>query len=185
MENDRRSGIDRRYAKQGGSTNLRTSKDRRKIISRFEHHLNILGKFPLFKHVTMSQFHSLLSICKQKVILKDEFIFQADESAESMFILIKGQFSVILPDGKVLTRINPPGIVGEMGIFTGEQRSATVISSKESITLIITNIELKRLFKFNSDLHVTILQNIVHDLSEKVRKDNKIIEFLDKNRGEE
>ena len=182
---DSRSGYDRRMTAGQAETRDWKGKDRRKLINRFDHYMSILKKIPIFKGLNMNQFHNILSICKQTMIARNEYIFQAGEESGSMFILIKGQLNVILPDGRILTRINPPGIVGEMGVFTKVQRSATICTKNDSILLVIKKPELSRLFLTNCELHVKILLNIITDLSNKVRKDNKIIEFLNLSRTSE
>lgn len=183
--NDRRSGYDRRIVSGQSETREWKGKDRRKLINRFDHYMSILKKIPIFNRLNMNQFHNILSICKQIIITNNEFIFQEGEDSVSMFVLIKGQLNVILPDGRILTRIKPPGMVGEMGVFTGEQRSATICTKSESILLVINKPELSKLFLTNCELHVKILLNIITNLSDKVRKDNKIIEFLNQSRPSE
>ena len=184
MDN-RSSGYNRRIVSGHGESREWNGKDRRKLINRFDHYMNILKKIPIFNGLNMNQFHNILSICKQTTVARNEFIFQGGEESDSMFVLIKGQLNVILPDGRILTRINPPGTIGEMGVFTGKQRSATICTNSDSTLLVINKPELSRLFLTNCELHVKILLNIITDLSNKVRKDNKIIEFLNLSRTSE
>jgi CRP/FNR family cyclic AMP-dependent transcriptional regulator len=100
------------------------------------------------------------------------------DKSHEIFILIKGQLLVSSPAGKEITRIDPIGTIGEMGIFTDELRSANVCAAMESITIIIRKTEFIILLRRDNDLAIHILMNVIKDLSEKLRKDNKIIEDL-------
>ena len=134
---DERSGYDRRMVAGQNDSQERKGKDRRKLINRFDHYMSILKKTPIFNGLNMNQFHSILSICKQTAIARDKYIFQMGEESDSIFVIFKGELNVVLPDGRTFTRIKPPGIVGEMGVFTGVKRAATICAKEDSILLII------------------------------------------------
>lgn len=154
-------------------------------ISRYDQFITILEKIPLFSGLSIAEFGKVLSSCSHKTLHENEILFNAGDESYEIFILIKGQLQVILPDGKVLARVNPPGIVGEMGVFTGERRSATVVTASECIALVISKIGLMTLFNKDSTLGMSILLNVICDLSNKLRKDNKIIEYLYQDRSSE
>lgn len=153
-------------------------------INRYEHFISILEKIPLFKGLSITEFGEILSVCTHKTFQKNEILFSEGNESYEIFILIKGQLKVSLPDGKVLARVNPPGIVGEMGVFTNETRSATVTTAGECICLVISKFGLMSLFGKNKSLGISILLNVICDLSGKLRKDNKIIEYLYQDRSE-
>jgi len=154
-------------------------------ISRYEQFISILEKIPLFKGLSIAEFSDILSVSSHRTFQENEVLFSEGSESYEMFILIKGQLQVILPDGKVLARVNPPGIVGEMGVFTSENRSATVVTAGECICLVISKFGLMSLFGKNNSLGISILLNVICDLSGKLRKDNKIIEYLYHDRSEE
>lgn len=154
-------------------------------ISRYDQFISILEKIPLFKGLSIAEFSEILSVCSHKTFQKNEILFSEGSESYEIFILIKGRLQVTLPDGKVLARVNPPGIVGEMGVFTSETRSATVTTTGECICLVISKFGLMSLFGKNKSLGISILLNVICDLSGKLRKDNKIIEYLYKDHSEE
>lgn len=180
MEENRRSGIDRRELQDSVSDEQRTSKERRVILCQQIEYLSILDKIPIFNGLTPKQASRILRICSNKIVAKDEVICCAGEESNNMFVLIKGLLSVTFPDGKELSRIRPVGIVGEMGIFTGDPRSATVKAATESLILVIHKAEILRLFRNDSELRSHILMNVIQDLSKKVKNNNVIIEKMKK-----
>ncbi len=97
-----------------------------------------------------------------------------------MYILLTGLLQVTLSDGKELSRIRPINIFGEMGVFTGERRSANVSAMNDSIVLIIHKPNLFKLFREESEIGIRVLLNIIDDMAKKLRKNNDIIEALKK-----
>ena len=106
------------------------------------------------------------------------------EESKNMFILLKGKLSIRFASRIEWQNISPLRVVGEMGIFTGEKRSASVISETECIVLNFSKVELFNLFNNDMDLNNKILLNVIKELSKKMRNDNiQIEELLEKIRS--
>jgi CRP-like cAMP-binding protein len=97
-----------------------------------------------------------------------------------MYILVKGKLDVTFSDGKVLSHVSPADIVGEMGIFTGERRSAGVVTAENSTVISIHKSELFKLFRKDTKFTICILMNIIKDITKKLKKNNMIIEEMRK-----
>lgn len=180
VEENRRSGIDRRDLGSNPSEERRMSMERRVILCQQTEYLQILGKIPIFKGLTPKQCNRILKICSKRTVAQDEVICSAGDESNEMFILIKGLLRVTFPNGKELSRIQPVGIVGEMGVFTGERRSAKVTAMIDSLILVIHKTEILKLFRYDSDLKTHVLINVIQDLCTKVRANNMIIEEMKK-----
>ena len=85
---------------------------------------------------------------------------------------------ITFKDGKELSRITPLGIVGEMGVFTGQKRSASVIASTECVVLDILKTDLFDSLKEDPDMGIIVLKNVIEDMAHKMRVNNVIIEEL-------
>ena len=178
MEEGRRSGSDRRDKNDISIEDKRNPNERRSLIDQQYTYISLLEKIPVFKDLRIDQVKRILRICKQQKFPANTIICRADDESLHMYILIKGMLKVTLPDGRELSEISPVEIVGEMGIFTGEKRSATVMTVEDSVVLTIFSVELLNLFRCESELGIQILMNIIQDLSHKLRKSNAIIEEL-------
>ena len=174
----RRTGIDRRKNSTTVTGNNRTGTDRRVTVKNYYRFIKILEKILVFNELSVDQFQKILNICSKRICKKDETLCMAGEKGHEMYILIEGELKIVFPDGKEISRIQPVGIVGEMGIFTEESRSASVIAHADSILLTITKNELMRLFQKDCFLAVRILMNVTKDLSQKLRKNNVIIDEM-------
>ena len=178
MEKSRRSGFDRRQKSKDHSTEKRSGEDRRKLFFDPLKVIGILEKIPIFKGLSIDQFKRIIHICSNKNLTVNEVLCRAEDESYEMFILIKGLLKVVFSNGKELSRVSPIGIVGEMGVFTNERRSASVVAASECIILSINKRELFWLFRNDSDLGTRILMNVINDMAHKLKKNNILIEEL-------
>lgn len=178
MDETRRSGLDRRQEEASKQNEHRKVEDQRKLLKDPDQAIEKFKKIPMFNGLTMEQLNKMLRICSRKNYKNQEYIYRMDEESKNMFILLKGEISIIFNTGLELRSITPAGAVGEMGIFTGEKRSASVVAVNDCITLNFNKAELFKLFSKDTDLGIKILLNVIRDLSKKLRKDNEKLEEL-------
>jgi len=178
MDQIKRSGQDRREQNESVEQDNRNDNDRRETIHHHFRLVEVLEKIPLFKGLGLHQFKKILTICAKRTMLKDEALFHMGEESFEIFILLKGILKVTFENDKEFSRITPIGIVGEMGVFTGDHRSASIIAITDSLLLSIHKSELMRVLRTDADLSIHILMNVINDLSDKIRRDNRIMEDL-------
>ena len=178
MGDFKRNGKERRTDSLNTHQEQRSGEDRRSMNGKYFQIIKILKKIPIFEGLTDSHFKQILRICAQKIYKQGEYLFWEGDESDRMFILIKGELKVTFLDGTELSRIEPVGIVGEMGIFTDEMRSASAEAVEDSILLVFHKKELFKIFKFDCVLAVHILMNVIKDLSHKLKKNNIVIEEL-------
>ncbi|MFC1650602.1 protein kinase [Candidatus Latescibacterota bacterium] len=140
--------------------------------------IDVLEKIPIFRGLSFEQFKQILMICSRQVLPKDEVLCKSGDDSHEIYILIRGRLRVTFDDGKEFSRIRPLGIVGEMGVFTGSKRSATVIASTKCTVLTIKKCELIKVFSTDPVLGMMVQSNVIDDLSHKMKTSNVIIEEL-------
>jgi len=126
----------------------------------------------------LEQLKNILRICSKRTLAEDEILCYVEEESFNIFVLIKGMLRITFKDGKELSRITPLGIVGEMGVFTGEKRSATVIAASECVVLDILKADLFEILREDPDMGMIVLKNVIEDMAHKMRINNVIIEEL-------
>lgn len=178
MNTIRRTGIARRRKQTSLSEKQRRGNERRSLEKNPDKIIERLRKIPMFEGLTTEQLKKMLSICSKKKFEISKNIYTIGEESDNMFILIKGKIGITFNTGVDLQSIAPAGIVGEMGIFTGEKRSANVVAETECMVLNFSRTELYRLFSSDANLHIKILMNIIKDLSKKMRGSNEQIDQL-------
>lgn len=179
MEDDiRRSGIDRREEEIEVDDDRREGEERRFVLSNFDHIIEFIKDISFFKGLTNKQYKELLNICYQKILPKHCFIFEEGDESKEIYILTRGKLKVMYHQSTLLNQVNPIGIIGEIGVFTGSSRTTSVITTTESTVMLIRKTELFKLFKNDSDLSIRMLLNVVYVLSQKIEKYNEIIEEM-------
>jgi CRP-like cAMP-binding protein len=174
----RKIGIANADNKTDKGTGKKIVLSRHALIQKHVQLIEIIEKIPLFSGLNTQQIKKVISICTKRELHKGEIVCTSGEESHEMFIILRGTLNITFDDGKVLSQVNPVGIVGEMGVFTGEKRSANIIAELDSVLLAIQKALLVKLFRQDSDLGIKVLTNVIQDLSKKLKRDNKIIHAL-------
>ncbi len=159
-------------------TNEQSAAEQRKTLQHQFRLVEVLEKIPLFRGLSMHQFKQILKIFKSKMIPQNQVICKVGEESFEIYILLKGTLKLTFEDGKEFARVNPIGIVGEMGVFTGDRRSASIVAATDCLLLSIHKSELMRMLRADAGLATKVLMNVIETLSDKIRHDNRIIEDL-------
>lgn len=114
-----------------------------------------LTEVSLFAPLTDEQTRSLAEDADAKIFASGEKIIRRGQDAGSMFVIHRGSVRVqINEDGhvKILRTLSEGEFFGEMGLFTGEPRTATVVAQEETEVLEIKHQSLKPILEENPDL---------------------------------
>jgi len=114
-----------------------------------------INKVPIFAPLSDEEIEKLARASHVRVFAPDESIVRRGQDGASMFIIHRGSVNVqIREDGKVrvLRKLNEGDFFGEMGLFTGEPRTATVKSLEETEVLEIKDFSLKPILEDNPEL---------------------------------
>jgi CPA2 family monovalent cation:H+ antiporter-2 len=83
-----------------------------------------LAKFPMFLRCSPAGRSELASLFKPRSVVPGERVIRRGDAPEEMFFISSGAMEVALPDEKVT--LGPGDFFGEMGVLSGEARSADV-----------------------------------------------------------
>lgn len=139
------------------------------ILTTINHHLkiagirreegkenNILAHAGLFDKLTPEELEYLLKSSVKNLFQGGDTIIRQGDSGSSMFVLAEGILKVTINAGDRETikaaNIFPGQFFGEMSLFTGEARSATVIAETDSVTIEITKDAVKNILKGKPEL---------------------------------
>ena len=146
-----------------------------------EQTLEVLRKIPLFKDLSLSELEALFDICQYRQFQASETIYQMGDPGQDMFILLEGELTARAHDRIDIARISPVDLVGEMGLFTGEPRSASVIATSPAAGLVIRKEDLADFFSRKAGACQKVLINVIKILSHKLYTTNVQIENIRKN----
>jgi CheY-like chemotaxis protein len=142
------------------------SKDRLKVISQ------TVKKIPLFAGLSPSQIQSILGVCQWKQFEAGTVICAVGSPATEMFILLSGELAVVTQDGTQVAALQPVTTVGELGVFTNQERKATVQTATKCVLLQITKTGFETMLQSNLAVQARIFRNIVDILAGKIVEDN-------------
>lgn len=140
------------------------------------HLVKVIQKIEVFRRFDPSDVQRLLRICKFRNFTGGDYIYTHGEASDEMLILLKGSLRVMGESGDELARIAPGNPIGEMGLFTGQPRSADIIANEKSTAIILRGSELKVLLAGAIDMHIKVLYNVIAILSQRVTDANGLTE---------
>lgn len=144
-----------------------------------------LSEVPIFAPLSDEETQQIAENVEAKIFSTGEKIVRRGQDGKSMFIIHRGAVKVqINEDGKikVLRSLNEGDFFGEMGLFTGEPRTATVVAQEETEVLEIKHTCLKPVLEANPELverFVEIIEERRASLME-VNKENMQIRQAEK-----
>lgn len=140
--------------------------------------MQVLQKIPVFKGLDVKEALQLLKVCHPTAYKSGQVIYGIGEPSTEMLVLLKGRLNVTGRSGEVLATLAAGAATGEMGIFTGQPRSANIVAAEGSAGLAIRKAELAVLLGSNKDMHLRLLYNIVALLSSRLAAANRLNDEL-------
>lgn len=132
-----------------------------------------LSEVAIFAPLSDEETQKLAVNSRIRVFAPDESIVRQGQPGKSMFVVHHGSVRVQIKEGetvKMLNTLREGDFFGEMGLLTGEPRTATVVASEETQVLEIDSDCLKPILKENPKLVASFSQIIEArrlDLAEK------------------
>lgn len=146
---------------------------------------DFLREIPLFSGLNEEELDFLARVASQREYPKDSYIIRQDEPGISLFIVRSGTVDVVLeqPTGTAvpLTTLRSHEFFGEISLFDGKPRSATVIAREHSTIVEITrDILLTQLSKYPD-----IALKMLAQMSQRLRGSDEIVrQFADQIYGD-
>ena len=142
------------------------------------HLIQIIQKIEVFNGLEVEEVQQMLRFCRPQSFESNQQIYTAGEPSTDMLILLQGQLVVTSKSGKVLGEVLPGASVGEMGVLTGQPRTANVIASGKTGGIVIARNALNSLLASNPPMRAKVLQEMVDILSERLVEANGKIEAM-------
>ncbi len=134
--------------------------------------VEVLGKIPLFNELSLPQVRKILNICSRRTHQPEERLCIGGNPSDEMYIVISGELAIVTEEGVRVATILPVTTVGEMGVMTGQPRSATVEVIKQSVVLVIRKRHFDALMRAEDNMKGRIYRNVIEIPSEKLVSDN-------------
>ena len=133
-----------------------------------------IQKFDIFHGFTFDELGQIIHVGALHTYEPNQQICKAGEPSTNVFILLRGQMMVLGPKGEPLGSVTAGGSIGEMGVFTGQPRTATVLATTESSGIVIRKLDLDALMTRYPAMFVKLLRNIIIILCRRLSATNEL-----------
>jgi len=140
--------------------------------------VQVIKRIPLFQGLKTDQARTVLQVCERQTLQPREQLCAFGDPSNHMYVLLSGELSVRTQDDVQVAIITPIAPVGEMGIFTGEARSATVLARETTSLLVLSKAKLEMCMRRNPTIEIAISRNLINTLSQRLRAANQEIAHL-------
>ncbi|HEX6182730.1 MAG TPA: mechanosensitive ion channel family protein [Pyrinomonadaceae bacterium] len=126
----------------------------------------LLSSIDIFSPLTADELNALAAGANGRVFAPGETIIREGDGGASMFVVHRGSVDVRVDSGgmpRTIKRLGEGAFFGEMALFTGEPRTASVVAAEETEVLEIGHESMRGLFQTNPDL----VEAISHTINER------------------
>ena len=111
----------------------------------------IQEKLSLFKSLSVPQFRELITESKIHLFKKEEIVFEENDYSDTFFSVIEGSVSIELAGGRRV-ELSEGSFFGEMSLFSGRRRSATVKAKAGTLLLETQRRQILKLIRSEPEL---------------------------------
>jgi hypothetical protein len=130
--------------------------------------LSILRKLPLFKNIEVHDLKALLEYCAIHKVDADHILFEQDDNAHSLFIVLNGVIEIAIAKIGVINIMQQGEVLGELGIITSMPRFGNARALLDDTLLLeIKKSDLDFLVGGHPHLSYSIMRNLANALAER------------------
>jgi len=138
----------------------------------------VFRRVSFFSELEAGELDALSRVATVRQFPAGATILREDEPGDQFFVLLRGEVKVYVdsPDGRevVLTHLQTGEFFGEMALFEGETRSASVSALTDTELVVLSRADFLNVL--SRDFSLT--RKILATLSSRLRKANDVIESL-------
>lgn len=105
-------------------------------------------------------------------------VMRQGEASDDMYFVHSGRVTVRLDDSQRLRSYGPGTVVGEIAMFLGRPRSATVTADQPTVLARLTRAELDRMSAEDPALAAALLRFLVTQMCERLANTNALVQSL-------
>ena len=139
----------------------------------------LLSRVPLFADLSPEDLEQLAHVAVPRSYAPGETVFREGDTGDTCYVVRSGAVRVTRrhSDGRVITlaELRPGDIFGELAMFGGEVRSATVEALSDARAIAILAADLRRLLLAHPDIAVKMLVGLANRLRTDQRADRAAV----------
>lgn len=148
------------------------------------HYARFLSHLPIFQNLNDEEIGEIVRLFKPATMKTGDLLVSEGENTQSMYVVQSGQVAVVKTtaqgDEKVLAVLEAPTVVGELALFDGSERSASVRCAKAGDAWRVDRADFEVLRQNYHPAAFKVLFNLGLMLAERLRTTNaRVAEFFD------
>jgi CRP-like cAMP-binding protein len=129
-----------------------------------------LAKVALFEKLNPKFIRGIAGIATERTFKTGDYLMKQGESGIGLFIILSGRVRIEKSDAsgkRVEIAENGPGdIMGEMTVFDGAPRSASVVALSDTVCLVLASWEFNSFLKAHPEVAIDLLPIVVQRFRE-------------------
>jgi CRP-like cAMP-binding protein len=146
----------------------------------------------IFKSLPEATREKLLRAMKKHILEPGDVLFEQGSPGDSLVLVEAGELAIHATKGpgkpKLVARLGPNSVVGEMSCLDPAPRSATVVASKRTVIRKLNRNSLTALRARRPKIGVAVVQSIIEQINVRIRSTDQLIqenlEALGRKRGQ-
>lgn len=126
-----------------------------------EETITLLQRVPLFSTLSPQELESVAVVAVPRVFAAGEVVFKEGDDGTTCYVVRTGRARALRehPDGRTITlaHFGPGDIFGELAMFDGERRSATVETIEPTEAIAILSGDMHRLLREHPDISIKLI----------------------------
>jgi CRP/FNR family transcriptional regulator, cyclic AMP receptor protein len=140
---------------------------------------SFLAGLPVFRGVGAPDLEALVGRLRERHLRKGQVLFREGEVGHEMFFVRRGTLVVSKTVSgqveQVLARMGPGEFFGEMSLFDGAPRSASVQAEADALLLVLDRDNLQRFTAANPSAAAAFLHAVVLIFIERLRRSDDLV----------
>ena len=130
----------------------------------------ILGEIDLFKDINFEVMNEIAGICSEENYKKDTVLFQKDEDANFLFILVEGTLQLVIKNGgSIIFSLEEPGeVFGWSSMVESGRYTSSGICASDLKAVKIGRKELEKIFRKHPDAGYKIIRRLAGVISKRL-----------------
>ena len=146
----------------------------KKLTKEVENNIEFLSSVPIFDSLSRRQKEKINSFIHVRRYEIDEIVFRQGDPGVGLYILREGEVSVFSENIKdmtktCITKLAKGDFFGEIALLNEAPRSATIITSKETVLLGLFRTDLLGLMDTDPRLGLKIVYRLAQIVAERLR----------------
>ena len=133
--------------------------------------LKVIEKIPLFQGLSPNQVRQVLDTGQITTFEKGHVLCREGDKSTEMYILLAGEVSVRRNDVTLAT-VQPVEVIGEMGLISGQPRSAKVEATRNATLIVLNKLTFDVALKKDADSAAKVFRNMLKTVCHRLRDAN-------------